>query len=1289
MLRRRLPSHVLGILILVTAQGAAATPDLPYNPTRIFHDNSSSYAYILQPDTESNGQAQLLSVDVSQSLEASSLSPTTLFSSLPFLDQDSEAAILPVIDDTGNITVVSGNCSSETGPQIWTFAPDSEGKKGNGTWTQRTLSSQETAAGIQYLNNGVAFSEKVAGNSSNTNIYMFGGMCPFANATEDTWTTSANYTNHMLEYAAAKSSSGGISYTSEAIAMRGPPVAEAGFSMTPLVPSYSADTSDATQQQSFVLIGGHTNGAFINMSQVALFSLPLQSWTFIGVDAPSSSSSVKTDLAVRSSSNIEVEPRSGHTAVLSEDGNSIIVFGGWVGDVSTPATPQLAVLELGSGYGGTGDWAWSVPSSGSANLSGAGLYGHGALMLPGGVMMLSGGYSIPTASGSSRMFRRATTTSNSQTLFYNVTSSSWVSTYSPPASALSGYSSLENSQKSSTLSTPGQKAGLGVGLVVGVILLVGLVVYYFWYSRRLKRKRENRMSDKEGLMRRSDTFGNPWYGQPSIDGRGGASSAGALWNEKAEPTSSGYSTLPQNYNEQPLPDSRREVERSGVMVNVPSPTRGLRKNGPTRAQYQYHAAPRYDDGRISRSSGHIHPIEERDEEEDRTSIDGRPLTPTEQKLRDIEKLLRGNDNTKTSEDPFQDPPPNPLRSHPVSPEIGPPVGSTMRRSITNATNATNVSAMTNATDQVSSWISQWTASYAAAMRPTSDNPASNSNSTTTSSGRCSPTKTDERTSSNLSEASNRSGISAGASSMGRTSSTRSALFFGLSGRPSITPQVSPVDATFTNVPTMGRSRSPLHSEYRSQSGQHLAAGTGLSRPGAQRTSTADSYSTAGTTWGQLMEQGEALLGSANPTAAKPQHSNHSSRDTIAPLNYPKRRISATQQQRQQQYPHDQSDSYLLANAGPTPPIPPRRRLGWMGSLRRALGTHDRSFSSAAPLNPHHTNPNNVNSGLPQHYHDHIATIRSNSTSPSKSRPGAHSAASSHGPRRTASDSSEFLRLKRGRRDWEGDIDEEDPRWTPYRDDPPSPDCGDWGEDMVVPEIMIQRYYDVDKPLPPITGPNGVNRKRPRAGSSSAGASAGPATRRGLVNSGMEMGGADAVSGVEGDDWDIESAIAKRDVQVMFTLPKARLRVVNADPDSLSQRSVSGGSTNTPVPTTGPVVLSTTHPATAIMAAAKAASSSSSPSLPEGQAQAQEQEAPRSPSQTPSLESFRTARAGTGQDSNDNSARGSAETVRKASNYSAQIMDWEREALELRDREEQAGGGDDGQEVEVVDLRRRR
>lgn len=325
-----------------------------------------------------------------------------------------------------------------------------------------------------------------------------------------------------------------------------------------------------------------------------------------------------------------------------------------------------------------------------------------------------------------------------------------------------------------------------------------------------------------------------------------------------------------------------------------------------------------------------------------------------------------------------------------------------------------------------------------------------------------------------------------------------------------------------------------------------------------RNHTAESSSTAATTWGQLMIEGEALLGSTHP----------------APLNFPKRAKHPAV-----------SDEDLIANAGPTPPIPPRRRLGWMGSLRRALGA-DRSVSaSQVPMPPMSMISDKQSVIPPQQYYD-----RSNSASPTKesTRAGA-SSSMSNGPRRTASDGSEFLRYKRGRKDWEQTNEEpQDVRWVPYRDEPES---GDWGD---IPKIQVQKQPEKSR--------------------------------------------AEDVA----DDWDVEQAAAKRDIQVMFTVPKARLRVVNADVDQASMRSVSEGAASM----------------RKISSGSFKEQRSKDNSDAESFATARAMEVTRSKDSS-DAESFATAR-GQRED-----AQGGAENRRKPSTYGVDIMDWEREALEER------------------------
>ena len=164
-----------------------------------------------------------------------------------------------------------------------------------------------------------------------------------------------------------------------------------------------------------------------------------------------------------------------------------------MGDTSTPAEPQFAILELGQGYGGMAEWTWKIPSLSSAEeiglADGMGLFGHSVALLPGDVLMIAGGYSIPK-----KVSKRETSSMqpNTRIYLYNVTSSSWVKSYSDP--------SISNSAKSPTLSSSeahdgglstGQKAGLGVGLGVGIPLVVLIAICLGKYDRK-RRVRDKR-----------------------------------------------------------------------------------------------------------------------------------------------------------------------------------------------------------------------------------------------------------------------------------------------------------------------------------------------------------------------------------------------------------------------------------------------------------------------------------------------------------------------------------------------------------------------------------------------------------------------------------------------------------------------------------------------------------------------------------------------------------------------------------------------------------------------------
>ncbi|CAK7265865.1 hypothetical protein SEPCBS119000_001736 [Sporothrix epigloea] len=355
-----------------------------------------------------------------------------------------------------------------------------------------TLSSPQT--GPCYLGGTTAFSNQIAPDLSNSTVYIYGGMCPTdgattASSTTNTevagpssialpdWQSQATYSNQMLKLVPSSST-----YKPSIVPSKGPPVAEAGFTFTPLFASQSNFSGAVTQSVNSVLLGGHTETAFVNLSTAAIWSLPEEVWSFISIANPVATGNTELATAEKATGlrTSAPESRSGHTAVLSEDGNSLVILGGWVGDVSQAADPQLAILQMGPDYG---QWQWSIPTT---QPSGLGIYGHGAALLPGNVMMVYGGYAINASSPSGELMRRASPGDSSLT-FYNLTNLSWSADYVNPSYKVS---STLPSSSSSTTRTP--KIGLGVGLGLGVPITVLILLLLARSCRQQYRERSRR-----------------------------------------------------------------------------------------------------------------------------------------------------------------------------------------------------------------------------------------------------------------------------------------------------------------------------------------------------------------------------------------------------------------------------------------------------------------------------------------------------------------------------------------------------------------------------------------------------------------------------------------------------------------------------------------------------------------------------------------------------------------------------------------------------------------------------
>ncbi|KAM3420947.1 hypothetical protein BST61_g4179 [Cercospora zeina] len=239
--------------LLALSRVALADASLPYNPTSVLRSRNSTTAYILRSSSDNPTQAVLQSIDVSATISSSDVSPSTLSQNLPFLNDNSLVPYIPIIDEYGNITVITGNCAEGADSTvIWKYA---------GQWKKHTTTAQLGAfanlTGVNYLGNGVAFSADVGDSQTELEFFVFGGMCPQSYSTAATWQNDAQYSQSMLVYTAGDADGGSANTFSVSTSpARGPPIPEAGFTMTGLPPTYRVNaTGEAqTQQQDFLLL---------------------------------------------------------------------------------------------------------------------------------------------------------------------------------------------------------------------------------------------------------------------------------------------------------------------------------------------------------------------------------------------------------------------------------------------------------------------------------------------------------------------------------------------------------------------------------------------------------------------------------------------------------------------------------------------------------------------------------------------------------------------------------------------------------------------------------------------------------------------------------------------------------------------------------------------------------------------------------------------------------------------------------------------------------------------------
>ncbi|RYP50945.1 hypothetical protein DL768_003611 [Monosporascus sp. mg162] len=594
----------IAVVLLIPAPVAAQT--LPYIPTTILipephtvplqHNVTPDIAYILSPHDDS---VDLLALNISASVQVSSVSLQPLSTGLPFL-RDISTAFSVSLADNGSIVVYAGDCSSAEQSSIWTFDPSDTGD--SSVWFQQSIVtapdvvSNQTGPG--FLGSSLSFSTTLEPDMSKASVYVYGGMCPNDSGDDNTPQSDATYSNQMLRIAPLDSETD--DYVVTEVTSKGPPVPEAGFTLTGLYPSIANRSGVVTQQANYVLLGGHTRNAFINMSTVALWSLPEESWGFVSDIGVAGVGNGNTELAIKSTYE-SIDSRSGHTAVLNEEGTAMVILGGWVGDLTQAASPQLAVLKIGAGYGGEDDWQWTIPET---QPSGPGIYGHGAALLPGNVMMVYGGYSI-SSSGSKA--KRQTAGGGDGLMFLNLTSMTWTEDYTNPS-----YAAGSGEAPSATADAEAERnkrLGFGLGLGLGIAAILGAILVYLWYRRRLRHKRTIRNSQLQALAQDNSHFitdGNemaerddggvfPWYaGGRDAYGNGG-----------------------RTFGYESLRGSRRSMDGSyNAWIGGPQPQGRRKLMAPRAARGQYQPTPtgNYDPPSGSRGPGPMGPIYEADED---------------------------------------------------------------------------------------------------------------------------------------------------------------------------------------------------------------------------------------------------------------------------------------------------------------------------------------------------------------------------------------------------------------------------------------------------------------------------------------------------------------------------------------------------------------------------------------------------------------------------------------------------------------------------------------------------
>ncbi|RIB28687.1 hypothetical protein C2G38_2157289 [Gigaspora rosea] len=163
----------------------------------------------------------------------------------------------------------------------------------------------------------------------------------------------------------------------------------------------------------------------------------------------------------------QIDPRSGQSAVLTQDGR-IIIYGGTGTITDIRAQPDVAVLDVN-----TTPYTWKAITDNAPRL----LTGHSATLY--GIYMI---VALGSISPSSQLSASAPSILNNNLYIFNTQNYTWGNTFD--ASNIYG-SNSKNLPKLVDPISLGAKIGIGIGVVaaVGIIAVVGFFLYKKFHNR--------------------------------------------------------------------------------------------------------------------------------------------------------------------------------------------------------------------------------------------------------------------------------------------------------------------------------------------------------------------------------------------------------------------------------------------------------------------------------------------------------------------------------------------------------------------------------------------------------------------------------------------------------------------------------------------------------------------------------------------------------------------------------------------------------------------------------------